>query len=118
ADHLVEFRLEEGLPVWLYRVGGYAFEKRVLLVHEQNTAYLNYRLEEGDGIVRLKLRPAVHFREHDAPVRMLSGDSYRLIAEGDRYELDAGPDQPTLRLCLCGPRPAFTYECRKLPDIL
>src|SRR6516162_4741638 len=37
ADNLVEFRLEAGLPVWVYRLGGYAFEKRVFLVHGQNT---------------------------------------------------------------------------------
>src|SRR5438876_130260 len=56
ADYLVEFRLEAGLPVWVYRLDGYAFEKRVFLVHEQNTTYVNYRLVEGDGVVRLKLR--------------------------------------------------------------
>src|ERR1700674_4357967 len=30
VDHLVEFRLEAGLPVWLYRLGAFTFEKRVL----------------------------------------------------------------------------------------
>src|SRR4051794_31819109 len=44
ADHLTEFRLEQGLPVWRYQVGDYAFEKRVLLPHRQNTVHVNYRL--------------------------------------------------------------------------
>src|SRR6059058_3966451 len=39
ADHLREFRLEAGLPVWRYEVGGIAFEKRVLLPHMQNTVH-------------------------------------------------------------------------------
>src|SRR6187549_157624 len=29
ADHLAEFKLEMGLPVWLYEIDGYAIEKRV-----------------------------------------------------------------------------------------
>ncbi len=119
ADHLVEFRLEAGLPVWLYRLDGYAIEKRVSLVHQQNTTYVNYRLVEGDGVVRLKLRPAVHFREHDAPVSETTCHPYRLIAEEDRYELmSCDAETPVLRLRLCGPRPSFTVEGKKLPDIL
>ncbi len=119
ADRLAEFRLEAGLPVWLYRIDGYAFEKRVYLVHQQNTAYVNYRLVEGDGVVRLKLRPAVHFREHDAPVSEAICHPYRFIAEGDHYELhscDAGV--PLLRLRLWGERGSFTVEGKNLPDLL
>ena len=33
ADHLVEFRLELGLPVWRYEIGGFTIEKRVLMPH-------------------------------------------------------------------------------------
>ncbi len=61
-DHFQEFRLEGGLPVWRYEVAGVAFEKRVLLPHRQNTVHVNYRLVAGEGPVRLKLRPSVHFR--------------------------------------------------------
>jgi predicted glycogen debranching enzyme len=119
ADHLAEFRLEAGLPVWLYRLDGYAFEKRVLLVHQQNTAYVTYRLVEGDGAVRLKLRPAVHFREHDARVSQTIGRPYRLTAEEDRFELsDGGDHTPVLRLRLFAERPAFTVEGKTLPEIL
>jgi predicted glycogen debranching enzyme len=119
TDCLAEFRLEDGLPVWLYRVNGYAFEKRVYLVHQQNTAYVNYRLVEGDGVVRLKLRPAVHFREHDAPVSDAVCHPYRFIAEGDHYELvSCDPGVPMLRLRLWGERESFTVEGKKLPDIL
>jgi len=119
ADHLAEFRLEGGLPVWLYRLDGYAFEKRILLLHEQNTAYVNYRLVHGDGVVRLKLRPAVHFRQHDAPVSETFRRSYRLTAEDDRYELTNGdPHAPALRMRLCGPRPVFTIDGRRLPEVL
>jgi len=119
VDHLVEFRLEAGLPAWLYRLDAYAFEKRVLLVHEQNTAYISYRLVEGDGVVRLKLRPSVHFREHDAPVSTKLGRPYRLAAEEDRYELTNGdPQAPVLRLQVRGQRTAFTLDGKRLPEFL
>src|SRR3954451_16102517 len=31
TDHLVEFRLELGMPVWRYKIDGYEIEKRVLM---------------------------------------------------------------------------------------
>ncbi|HEY1376043.1 MAG TPA: glycogen debranching enzyme N-terminal domain-containing protein, partial [Gemmataceae bacterium] len=58
AEHLAEFRLEGGLPVWRYAAHGIVFEKRLMLTHHQNTVFVNYRLIEGDGPVRLKLRPS------------------------------------------------------------
>ena len=68
AKHLREFRLEEGLPVWLYELDGALLEKRVLLVHSQNTVHVNYRLVSGEGPLRLKLRPALQFRPLEEPV--------------------------------------------------
>src|SRR5262249_56932836 len=49
AEYLTEFRLESGLPVWRYEVGGFAFEKQVLLPHQQNTVHIRYHLVGGDG---------------------------------------------------------------------
>ena len=119
TEHLAEFVLEAGLPVWRYRLDGYAIEKRVFLPHEQNTVYVHYRLTGGGGAVRLKLRPSVHFREHDSPVGPLPAWPYRLAAAEDRYELSCDdPQAPTLRLRLCGSRGAFTVDGKKLPDLL
>ena len=44
AGPLEEFRLEMGLPVWIYRLGGFVLEKRVLLAYMQNTVFVRYRL--------------------------------------------------------------------------
>src|SRR5687767_3228952 len=38
-DHLVEFRLEAGLPVFCFEVRGCVVEKRIWLPHHQNTVY-------------------------------------------------------------------------------
>src|SRR5438445_4189943 len=65
VEYLQEFRLEAGLPVWRYQVDDHAFEKSILLPHLQNTVHITYRLCAGAGPLRLKVRPALHFRGHD-----------------------------------------------------
>ena len=52
ADYLREFRLEWGLPVWIYEVEGITLEKRLVMPHRQNTVALNYRLLAG-----MEIRP-------------------------------------------------------------
>jgi predicted glycogen debranching enzyme len=118
VGHLAEFRLEQGLPVWRYDLDGAAIEKRVLLAHRLNTAYVTYRLAAGDGTIRLKLRPAVHFRFHDAPVNTPLAETYTLTAVNDLCELSAGPDLPHLRLLLHGQNRAFTIEGKRMREVL
>ena len=115
---LTEFRLEAGLPVWRYQLDGIAIEKRVLLAHRLNATYVQYRLVEGQGTVRLKLRPAVHFRGHDDAVSMPLHDTYTLTAINNLCELSAGKDLPTLRLMLCGQNRAFTIEGKRMQEVL
>src|SRR5688572_18775295 len=68
AEHLREFRLESGLPVWLFQIGEWTLEKRLLLPYGQNTVHLRYALVTGEGRLRVDLQPSVHFRHHEAPV--------------------------------------------------
>jgi predicted glycogen debranching enzyme len=118
GEHLTEFRLESGLPVWRYEFQGYVVEKQVLLPHRQNTVYITYRLVAGEGKVRLKVRPAVHFRSHDAPVSELHAAPYTLAAIDNRLELTAPAHLPPLRMWMYGVRTAFTMEGKRLPEIL
>ena len=110
VDFLQEFCLEAGLPLWRYRIDNHVLEKRVLMLHQQNTVHVSYRLIEGEGPVRLKLRLAVHFRSHNAPVSGPLGQTYSFSARGDRFELSENPDLPSLRFQVHGPRTAFTVE--------
>jgi predicted glycogen debranching enzyme len=116
--HLREFRLEAGLPVWRYQFDGATLEKRVLLSHLQNTVYLRFELVEGGGPVRLKLRPSVHFRPHDAAVSGAHTGPYVLTAVDNRYELSARDSFPPLRMRFTGQRAAFTIDGQELPHIL
>ncbi|MBX9625523.1 MAG: amylo-alpha-1,6-glucosidase [Gemmataceae bacterium] len=117
ARHLVEFRLELGLPVWAYDFDGTVLEKRVFLPHGENTVHVNYRLVSGGGPVRLLLRPSVHFRPHGDPPGELTGPPYAWSEGESVYELSAGTGPP-LRLRLDGESAAFAPDPRSLPDIL
>ena len=105
ADHLVEFRLELGMPVWRYEIDGYAIEKRVLMPHGQNTVHVNYTLVAGEGPVRMTLRPSVQFRGYESPVNESPVQTYSLTATGRRYELSGGADFPCLRMALAATPP-------------
>ena len=109
-DHLIEFRLELGLPVWVYALEGATIEKRILMPSGQNTVHISYRLIDGDGPLRLSLRPSVQFRPYEAPVGELPPGEYRLTAAGHRYELSCGQELPILRLALEGAHGALTLD--------
>ena len=115
---LAEFRLEAGLPVWRFQLDGAVIEKRVVLAHRLNTVYITYRLIAGEGTIRLKLRPSVHFRSHDAMVSTSLAEDYTLTAVNDRCELSAGPNLPQLRMILHGQNNAFTIEGKKMREVL
>ncbi len=118
AGHLREFRLEWGLPLWIYETGGFRLEKRVFLTHLQNTVHVLYRLTAGEGIVRIELHPTVHFRPHDAPVSTALGRPYTLTVIEDRYELcSARPNLPALRLAIGGRNPTFTVAPRLIEGV-
>ncbi len=118
ARYLKEFRLEYGLPVWQYKIDDALLEKRLFMPRQQNTVHLTYRILEGAQTVRLKLRPSVHFRSHDAPVSSPLPSHFELRSVDDRFELSVSPDLPTLRLTTFGHRSAFTIERRYLHEML
>jgi predicted glycogen debranching enzyme len=118
ADYLTEFRLEAGLPVWRYEVGGIVLEKAVLLPHAQNTVHVTYRLIGGAATVRLTLFPSCAFRPHDAPVSTPLPEHFQFTIAQHRCELTAGAELPTLRMSLHGARMAFTDEPEKLTQLL
>jgi predicted glycogen debranching enzyme len=110
SEHLTEFRLEAGLPVWRYEIGGCVIEKRLWMPHLQNTVHISYRYLCDNGIVRLRLRPSMHFREHEAPVSLPMHKPYKVQANGDQYEIFTDPPIPPLRFRLIGPNSGFVLQ--------
>ena len=107
---LSEFRLEAGLPVWRYEVDGFVLEKRLFLPYRQNTVHVTYLLLSGKGKLRLGLRPAMHFRSHDALVSERRSAYYKLSVVEDQFEITGAADLPVLRLIVHGPATAFTFD--------
>ncbi|HSK10384.1 MAG TPA: amylo-alpha-1,6-glucosidase [Vicinamibacterales bacterium] len=117
AARLKEFRIEDGLPVWHYRVGDVSVEKRLLMPHRQNTTHISFRLLEGSGPARLELRPFVHIRPHDDQVSGPLPAPYTLTALENRFELSA-PSLPPLRLTAEGGNASFTVEPHTIEGVL
>ncbi len=119
ADYLSEFRLEDGLPVWTYHVREVVVEKRVLLPHLQNTVHVSYQVISKGVPPRLELRPAFHFRHHEAPVDADLAAPYKLTAVDGRYEIAAARRKlPPLRMQLHGRESAFTIAASKIPQVV
>jgi predicted glycogen debranching enzyme len=110
SEHLIEFRLELGLPVWRYQLPGFVIEKRVLMPHGQNTVHVTYRLLEGEGELRLSLRPSVQFRGYESPVTQPLAHNYTLTAVQNRYELSGDAPLPPLRLQVHAAGAALTLD--------
>lgn len=109
TESLGEFRLEMGLPVWNYEIGGVQLEKRILLPYLQNAVYIIFHLISAPGSVRLRLRPSVHFRPHEAPVSGELVDPYAIWAMHERIELRHEP-APPLRMLVKAPRHSLVLD--------
>jgi predicted glycogen debranching enzyme len=117
TEHLVEFRLELGLPVWRYELPGVAIEKRVLMPYGQNTVHVTYELVRGDGPIRIALRPSMQFRGYEQPVNASQVKQYTLTSTDARYEVSGGADLPCLRFLIHGERAALTLDEKGAPSV-
>jgi predicted glycogen debranching enzyme len=114
---LIEFLMEDGLPVWRYDLGDErVLEKRLSMPHRQNTVLVTYTLTAGDG-VHLQVEPWLHFRPHEGSLNLPLKEPYAVTETGDRYEITAGRDLPTLRLRVAGANASFFVKGRLVRGI-
>jgi predicted glycogen debranching enzyme len=115
---LIEFFAEVGLPVWRYDLGkGRVLEKRLLMPNAQNTVFVTFTMTAGEGTVHLEVEPWLNFRPHEAALDLPLGPPYAVTETGDRYEIAASPDLPTLRLRVGGPSSSFLVKSRTIKSI-
>jgi len=117
AEYLEEFRLEDGIPVWVFRFGQLQLEKRVIMVHRQNTVHVNYRLKHGEGLT-LTLRPSINFRPHEAPVSTPLAGNYAFTVVEDTFEIASQTNIPPLRLMLHGQNKSLTMDRTRFHEII
>jgi predicted glycogen debranching enzyme len=85
---LDEFVLENGLPVWRYRLKNFWLEKRIFMTHLRNTTCVQYSLLQADGPVELRLRPFCQVRPHEQRVDIVPPEC-TLSAHAGYYALSA-----------------------------
>jgi predicted glycogen debranching enzyme len=118
GPHLEQFALEEGLPAWRYRIEDCVIEKRLWMPHWHNTVLVRYRLVEGPGPVRIKLRPTLHFRPYESAVNAPLPRPFRVQVIDGRIEVASLQMTPVLRMTIEGERTAFTVESQTVPEVL
>src|SRR4051812_20910054 len=87
AGKFAGFTLSMGLPSWRWEVDGLTLERSVLMPARHNIVHITFRLIGAAHGVRLRLRPFISFRQLEAAVDHPLSDGYRLIVQGQRYEV-------------------------------
>jgi len=106
---LERFHRERQTPVWTFNVRGSVIEKRVIAHQGQDTVYVQYQLREGPP-VRLRLRPFITCRLHDAPLSERGAVPRPLTIMNRRCEIALPDGMPALKLRL-QPQPGlFTAD--------
>ncbi|HEX6465827.1 MAG TPA: amylo-alpha-1,6-glucosidase [Terriglobales bacterium] len=117
AKYLTHFSLRAGLPVWTFSLGDVLLEKRLHLVHAQNTVHLSYSIK-GPHPVTVLLRPSVYFRPHEGSLSGLNIHSYSLHPAGNNgCEISNGSNLGPLRLLLHGEQAKLDADSAETPDL-
>ncbi|MBV8632144.1 MAG: glycogen debranching enzyme N-terminal domain-containing protein, partial [Silvibacterium sp.] len=103
-------------PIFTYASDEFVFEKRLCMVHAQNTTYISYSLVEGDA-ARLELRPAIDIRPHEGSVGGPRHEDYRFTAVAQGYELAVSFDLPPLRLSWLGDDTSFNLSIQQVTEL-
>lgn len=115
-QYLKEFRLEGGLPVWIYEVNHVLIEKRLWLVHLQNTVHISYKLLSPSENIRLRLFPSLHFRGHESPVNTVQNEPYVITVIDDKYEISS-QEYPPLKIKMEASNVKFTLESKYIKNV-
>lgn len=87
--YLVEFRLEDSIPVWVYKIGEISFEKRVWMAYGQNTVYIQYHLISSNEPVFIKWRPYLQFRISEHAISANEESEYHIHSFDGKHEISS-----------------------------
>ena len=98
-QYLYEFRLDP-FPVFVYRVANLEIEKRVFMVHGENTTVTEYELRALDGTSKpkcvLELRPLIAFRDYHSTTHQNDALNPALDTKDGLVSITAYPSLPPL----------------------
>lgn len=96
---LLEFRLEWGLPVWLFQCGDCLIERRLVMEYGRNVTHARWRVLAGH-CRSLSIRPWLQARPHGIPVNAAPAWGETAIWAAELVA--TSPDYPPVRLILDG----------------
>ncbi len=100
------FHLDRGVPVWCYAIADVLLEKRVSMIHGENTTCVSFRVLRANAALDLELTPLCSYRDHHShshggwnldvrdiedgfEVEAFAGaHRYRVICDGARFNRD------------------------------
>ena len=88
------FRLDP-FPVFTYEAAGAVLEKRVFLVHRENTTVIEYE-NVGDTPCELELRPLLAFRDYHSTTRANAAFNPELTGTADQISIQPYATMPRL----------------------
>lgn len=115
SPYLHEVWIENGLPVWVYHLEDVVLEKRVCMVHAQNTTCIRYTLLQGSG--RIEVQPAIHVRHHEGSLEGPAHGQYRFTSVEHGFELFVSNDIPILKFHWAGNNSGFHMLSQQIVDI-
>src|SRR5437762_7486129 len=116
GHYLTQFSLRAGLPVWTFSFGDVQLEKRLHLIHCQNTVHISYHLKAPHP-VEILLRPAIHFRSHEGSLSGIDTSSYSVDAAESSCEISQSSEIGPLRLQVCADNTKFHADRAELPEL-
>jgi predicted glycogen debranching enzyme len=103
AAAIESFTLEEGLPVWIYRLDGIRVEKRVLMRHGSNVTVVRYRLLDAPASpCQLTLMPLLQVRPHDSQAAFIDRDDVHLEHRDNVWQMSFGTVVPPVQWAIKG----------------
>lgn len=116
AFPLVEFRLENSIPIWKYEIEGIIVKKSLFLVHRQNTLHVSYKiLSPFTDQLQIKWRPYLNFRFNEEEVNTPKDLNFDFHAKDHMYEI-LMPPYPSLKL-FCESEAIFIYDSNLIENV-
>lgn len=115
-EWLVDFKVENNMPVWRYQIDDIQLEKTLWMPYLQNSVYIRYTLIASNGPVNLRWRPFLHFRCIEESVNVNSDYSYSIKTSNGGYEITSESDFLLLRISN-DHQASFTIDLQKVENV-
>lgn len=93
--YLKEFRLDP-FPIFVYEAGGIEVEKRVFMVHGENTTVVEYEIRARGQNCSLELRPLIAFRDYHGTTHQNGGINKSVETHDGQAKIAPYQDLPAL----------------------